>query len=65
MFVVFSGWLPSPLLPEGATEKKLDLGIDAPHVVVGPTPQGGENLRVDSKEESVTGRQRGALQMHG
>ncbi len=35
------------MLLENSAEKELHLRIDAPHVVVGPAPQGGEDLRVE------------------
>jgi len=41
---------------EGAAEEKFHLRVDAPHVVVGPTPQGREDLRVDPQEEGIAGR---------
>jgi len=39
--------LPAPMLLENSAEKKLHLRIDAPHVVVGPAPQGGKDLRIE------------------
>jgi hypothetical protein len=35
------------VLLESAAEEKLNLRVDAPHVVVGPATQGGEHLRVE------------------
>ena len=35
------------MLLENSAEKKLYLRIDAPRVVVGPAPQGGEDLRIE------------------
>jgi len=35
------------MLLENSAEKKLYLSIDAPHVVFGPAPQSGEDLRIE------------------
>jgi hypothetical protein len=35
------------MLLENSAEKKLHLSVDAPHVVVGPASQGGEDLRIE------------------
>ena len=47
------------MLLEGAAEEKLHLRVDAPHVVVGPAPQGCKHLRVEPQEEGIAGRHGG------
>ena len=51
--------LPAALFLQAAAEEILHLGIDAPHVVVGPAPQGREHLRIDPQQEGVAGRHGG------
>jgi hypothetical protein len=48
--------LPAAVILEAAAEEKLHLRVDAPHVVVGPAPQGCKHLRVDPQQEGVAGR---------
>ncbi len=41
---------------EDAAKQELHLGIDAPHVVVGPTAEGREDLRIDPEEKGIAER---------